>query len=96
MIKEECEIKILDKYYINIDNIDFIKIDVEGYEHKVLNGSLNLINKFKPHLLIEVGWGTNHPYWSECNDIYRKIFEIGYKNIEFTNKTEDILFVPYK
>jgi len=95
MIKEECKLTILDKYYKDINNIDFIKIDVEGYEYLTLNGSINLITKFKPHLLIEVGWGTNHPNWIECYEVYRKIFEIGYKNIKFTNKTEDILFEPY-
>lgn len=95
MIHEDCHIKILDTYYKDIDNIDFIKIDVEGYEHNVLSGSLQLIQKFKPHLFVEVGWGTNHPYWNECEEVYRKIFEIGYKNINFTNETQDILFEPF-
>jgi len=36
MGKELCYLKTLDDYII--DNIDFIKIDVEGYEYKVLKG----------------------------------------------------------
>ena len=96
MNKELCNIKILDDYYKDISNIDFIKIDVEGYEHNVINGGLKLISKFKPYLFIEVGWGKKHPCWDKCEESYRKIFEMGYKNIEFTNYTQDILFEPFK
>jgi len=92
MIKEECIVKILDDYII--DNVDFIKIDVEGYEHKVINGAMDLIIKFNPYILIEVGWGTNHPEWDECYKTYNKLFDIGYQKVNFTNKTEDILFIP--
>jgi FkbM family methyltransferase len=53
MNNEECNIKILDEIYKDINNIDFIKIDVEGYEHYVLSKKFK-INKFKPYLLIEV------------------------------------------
>jgi FkbM family methyltransferase len=59
MIKEECVLKKLDDY--ELDNIGFIKIDVEGFEDKVLEGGMNLISKHKQYILIEVGWGTKHP-----------------------------------
>jgi FkbM family methyltransferase len=95
MIPEECQIKVLDNYYKDIDNIDFIKIDVEGYEHNVLECSLQLIEKFKPYLFVEVGWGKNHPEWKRCKKVYRKIFDIGYKNIKFQNQTQDVLFEPF-
>ena len=36
------------------NRISFIKIDVEGHEFQVINGSLNLIKKFKPNLMIEI------------------------------------------
>jgi len=91
MIKEECVIKRLDDY--KIDNVDFIKIDVEGFEHKVISGGLNLIQKFKPVLFVEVGWGVNHPNWSECEKVYNKLFEIGYKKVNFGPHTQDVLFV---
>ena len=41
MIKEECILKKLDDY--KIDNVNFIKIDVEGIEDKILEGGMNLI-----------------------------------------------------
>ncbi len=36
-----------------LDRIDFIKIDVEGYEFPILRRSLNLINKYKSLVLVE-------------------------------------------
>jgi FkbM family methyltransferase len=92
---ETVIVKPLDLYYKDIDDIGFIKIDVEGYERHVLEGSLNLIEKFKPYILIEVGWGMNHPEWDSNYNTYKKLFDIGYKPIKFSpNTTYDILFEP--
>jgi FkbM family methyltransferase len=38
---------------LNLDRVDFIKIDVEGMEEEVLDGSVNTIKSHKPVLLIE-------------------------------------------
>ena len=38
----------------NINRIDLIKIDVEGYELNVLRGGIKSIEKFKPILFIEL------------------------------------------
>ena len=94
MDQQVCKIIKLDDYYKDINNIDFIKIDVEGYEAYVIEGAFELIKKFKPYIYVEVGWGTNHPYWEYNKNIYNKLFDIGYKSIIFTDKTEDILFEP--
>ena len=45
------EIKTLDSF--NLDNIDYIKIDAEGYEIEVVEGSKKLIEKYKPYIHIE-------------------------------------------
>lgn len=95
---EICKVITLDSYCQenNIDKIDFVKIDVEGFECKVLDGFLGTLSKLekKPYFYIEVGWGVNHPEWSYCETIYNKLFEIGYTKVDFTEKTKDILFVP--
>lgn len=44
-------IKTLDSF--NFENVGFIKIDVEGYEEKVLRGAEKLIEKCRPILYIE-------------------------------------------
>lgn len=92
MDKEICSINRLDDLCKNINKIDFIKIDVEGYERYVLLGGMALIKKFKPYMYIEVGWGTKHPEWFENEKIYNELFSIGYKQVKFTDKTKDILF----
>ena len=38
-----------------ITNIDFIKLDVDGYEYKVLFGARKSLQKFRPLILIELG-----------------------------------------
>jgi len=49
----KIETKKLDNLLIN-KKIGFIKIDVEGHEKNVLNGSLDILKKNKPTLLIEI------------------------------------------
>lgn len=52
---EEVNISTLDEYSNSnsINKVDLIKIDVEGFEMKVLLGSQMIIQKFKPSLFIE-------------------------------------------
>ena len=46
----------LDEYVLQkgILKIDFVKIDVEGYETNVINGALETIKKYRPLLYIEI------------------------------------------
>jgi FkbM family methyltransferase len=55
-IKNVIEINTLETIAAseNVTKVDFIKIDVEGYELKVLQGSENILNTQKPVLFIEL------------------------------------------
>ena len=46
----EIPVKRLDSF--NFEDIGFIKLDVEGYEEKVLRGGEELIKKYKPILYV--------------------------------------------
>ena len=59
----------MDSY--EFDQLDFIKIDVEWYEHKVLQGALSTIQKHKPIIYIEI-----HDY-----DAYALCLSLGYRYI---------------
>ena len=47
----EIEVRTLDSF--NLEDIDYIKVDAEGYEIQVVNGAKNLIEKYKPFIHIE-------------------------------------------
>ena len=47
----EIEVRTLDSF--NLEDIDYIKVDAEGYEIEVVNGAKNLIEKYKPFIHIE-------------------------------------------
>lgn len=65
---EEVEVSSIDEVVkdYNIKNVDFIKIDVEGFELNVLKGATKTIKKFKPEFLIE----------------YSKTYQCGYSPLE--------------
>lgn len=95
MDNEDVEVKRLDDYLNNIEQLDFIKIDVEGFECEVLEGAFDLIRKFKPYILIEVGWGNKHPNWLKNLRTYQKLFDIGYEEQDLNfSETRDVLFTP--
>ena len=49
------EMVSLDDLYLRhqLQSMDLMKIDVEGYEYEVLEGSLNLIKKYRPIIYLE-------------------------------------------
>lgn len=91
---EQVTVVRLDDYYSHISDIGFIKIDVEGYERYVLEGAMYLIQKFKPYIWIEVGWGTHHPEWGKNIKTYEKLFMMGYRRVDFKDYTDNVLLVP--
>jgi FkbM family methyltransferase len=50
----------LDDELLSLEKLDFIKIDVEGYELLVLNGAKRVIEKYRPAMLVEL-----HPMYLE-------------------------------
>ena len=50
--RENVSTRRLDSF--NLEDVSFIKIDVEGYEEAVLNGAKDTIQKNRPSLLIEI------------------------------------------
>jgi FkbM family methyltransferase len=79
---------------------DFIKIDVEGYEVKVLRGAQNIIKKYHPRLVIEVNTGALERQGAVPGDIFKWLEDHDYrwdiiqKNACVTDPLYDILAVP--
>lgn len=60
----EIQIRPLDKIFnfFSIDNVDIIKIDVEGMEFDVLKGAESIIKKYNPVLYFEVNKKVSENY----------------------------------
>jgi FkbM family methyltransferase len=94
------DVETLDSF--KIENISFIKIDVEGSEREVLEGSINTIIQNTPTILIEI-WCTsqnsikNH----NCNnseikkqfDVFEFLFNCGYICFPISPSSDDFLFI---
>jgi FkbM family methyltransferase len=103
---ENFEYKIYTKTLdsCNIENVSFIKLDVEGCERKVLDGAKNTIIKYTPTILIEI-WSTSTnsiKKYSEDQrgiksqlDIFEYLFNFGYICIPVSPQTDDFLFIHY-
>ncbi len=54
--KELIEFITLDDYFhsLKLDRIDFIKIDVDGYDYDVIEGGVEILNEYKPIVMAEI------------------------------------------
>lgn len=55
----EVEMKIPDELFINLNRLDFIKCDVEGYEFEVFRHMQETLQKFKPLIQTELNGEEN-------------------------------------
>ena len=65
------ETRTLDSY--NLPKVDFIKIDVEGWEEQVLKGGMDTILKYRPRMYVEI--------WPKQ---YEKVSDILWREMEYT------------
>ncbi|MDH3258949.1 MAG: FkbM family methyltransferase [Deltaproteobacteria bacterium] len=78
--EEDVQCITLDSYIKenNIDKIDFIKIDVEGAEMLVLEGSVLLLQQFRPTIMIEINPMSLSRMGTSAHDLIAKIIQAGY------------------
>ena len=90
--KEGKKVKVttLDFYVQQNDlkKLDLIKIDVEGFELKALQGAQEVLQKFKPLLFIEVNDNNLKEQSDSAQSLIEFLFKMGYTKIEHSeNKT---------
>jgi beta-1,4-mannosyl-glycoprotein beta-1,4-N-acetylglucosaminyltransferase len=51
--KNKINVELTTIDLLNLDRLDFIKLDIEGYEEFAIKGGINTILKFKPIILME-------------------------------------------
>ncbi len=97
---------VLDKFCTENDiHPDFIKLDAEGFEHKILSGMKKILSINRPFITLEM---ANDEMWAEnCRESSEVLFLNGYISYEMTDagylikcdiKTSytytNILFIP--
>jgi FkbM family methyltransferase len=62
----------------NYDNVAVLKIDVQGYEPKVLEGARETILRNRPVIFVEVEAAQLHIYGWQESDIFTRLDDLGY------------------
>lgn len=66
------------------EKVDFIKIDVEGFEYNVLLGAKNILNRYSPIIFIEVFEQNEDKVFELLKQFsYKKIEDLGENNYIF-------------
>jgi len=82
----EVEVVTLDEVLAEAEPPDTIKIDVEGYEFKVLQGARRILREFRPLIFLELHpvvlarWGT------PIAEIHGFLEEFGYRIVDLAGK----------
>ena len=85
----EGDIEMITIDSLNLQNVDLIKIDVEGYEMEVLKGAIETTKNVQ-YLMVELNNNTKK-YGSSNNQIERYLRKIGYRVL--LNHWPDTVFV---
>lgn len=59
--------------------VDFIKVDIEGYEYEFLQGARETIGRFKPMMLMEVEQHRLEKFGVRASDVFEFLAKLGYR-----------------
>lgn len=76
-----------------LGKIDLIKIDVEGYELKVLKGAEKTLQNYHPVLFIEIDDNNLKDQTDSALSLVKFLIDLGYNEIR--NVTDDTLVTPH-
>jgi len=78
---EEISLSTLDEEVgkLNIQKVDFIKIDVEGAELMVLKGAVETLKRFRPILFLELNETACQAAGYSSSDIFTLLEKFGYR-----------------
>lgn len=92
----EVAIQTMDSYVEerSLPGIDFIKIDVEGFEWEVLQGGVNVISRFKPIILMEFD-KTRHERLETTSKFREMLNKNQYEVYEFSTFSNKLVLFPF-
>jgi FkbM family methyltransferase len=95
LVAEEISITTIDDFAKerNLDRVDFIKVDAEGYEKQILRGARETIQRFRPILSVSA-----YHFPDDKTDIVELVEGITpeYTHSFSSRAEEDLLFLPRK
>jgi len=85
--------KTLDEIIIDnkIENIELIKVDIDGYDYNTLFSGMNYIKKNKPNLFFECA-NLHKESYDGFVSIIEELFKVGYKNWTILDNHGSIIF----
>lgn len=75
--------------------LDFVKIDVEGFEAHILRGGRKSITRFKPYILMEYNQQALTSAGTKTKTLEKIIKDIGYHSHAIDNQTGDLIPVHH-
>lgn len=94
MHPRDVRVQPLDAYF-DLPRPDVIKIDVEGWEWAVIRGGHTVLAKWMPVIVVELGWGRDHPRRVDVVSELEWLFAQGYERIDYdSDHTQDFTLVP--
>tara|TARA_X000001036_G_scaffold396227_1_gene397668 strand:- start:336 stop:1145 length:810 start_codon:yes stop_codon:yes gene_type:complete len=92
-IKQNSYLK-LDKFVKdeNLNNVDFVKLDVDGYELDVLKSGENFFKKNKPIIFIEIAPYLYPEFGYNCRELVIFIQKLGYSFLDENTKEVPNIF----
>lgn len=75
----------------NLSGIDLMKIDVEGYELKVIRGAKQLLTSFKPVLFVELDDQNLRDQGDSVSDLLSYLKDLGYRSFVHAESDAPVL-----
>ncbi|MCZ2101966.1 MAG: FkbM family methyltransferase [Chitinophagales bacterium] len=77
--QQDIEIRVFDHLFFDqLDQLDFVKVDVEGAELFALQGMIQTLNKFRPVILIEINEETFNAAGYTTKDVFDFLQKMNY------------------
>lgn len=69
----------LDAFIDDVEECHFMKVDIEGYEPKMLDGAMEFIGRHSPAILMEINRGALERQGFTEDSVYRRLVDLGYR-----------------
>jgi FkbM family methyltransferase len=90
--KDKTKVSLVTIDSLNLERLDFIKLDIEGYEKKAIIGGLETIKRCRPIITLECWENYPNATLEHATETFKFLLDLGYviKQVEH----HDFLFIP--